>query len=101
MPNIPAPRRPEEPPVHQICPLKDTLTEANIRYITCNLSDSARTEFINLAKLSQHASQSQNWALDEALRAQIRLFFETEARRIHLSAKDPPSIGTGENILHV
>ena len=80
MPNISATGRAEESSVHNLTPLKDTLTEADIRYITSNLSNAARTEFINLAKLSQHANHTQNRFLVEAVDRQIRVFFEKEAR---------------------
>jgi hypothetical protein len=71
MPSVPIPSQREEPSAHNIWPLKQTLTEAEIRFITFNLSNSARTEFINLAKLSQRVNRTQNWALDRALQAQI------------------------------
>jgi hypothetical protein len=80
MPSTPATGRPEETSVHNIWPLKDSFTELNIRYITSNLSDSARTDFIKLAKLSQYASQIQDRSLAEAVDRQIRVFFEREAR---------------------
>jgi len=79
----------EAPSVHNIWPLKDTLTEADIRFITSNLPNPARTEFINLANLSQHASQTGNQSLAEAVERQIRLFFEREASRIHHTASAP------------
>jgi 5-bromo-4-chloroindolyl phosphate hydrolysis protein len=80
MPNISATGRAEESSVHNLTPLKDTLTEADIRYITSNLSNAARTEFIKLAKLSQYASQIQDRSLAEAVDRQIRVFFEREDR---------------------
>ena len=80
---------PDAPSVHNIWPLKDTLTEADIRFITSNLPNSARTEFINLANLSQHASQTGNQFLAKAVERQIRLFFEREASRIYHTASPP------------
>jgi hypothetical protein len=95
MPSTPATGRPEESLVHNIWPLKDTLTEADIRYITSNLSTSARTEFINLAKLSQYASQIQDRSLAEAVDRRIKVFFEREARIKAVSRSHPLDVEKG------
>jgi len=79
----------EAPSVHNIWPLSEHLTEADIRFITSNLPNPARTEFINLAKLSQHASQTCNLSLAKAVERQIRIFFEREASRIYHTTSAP------------
>jgi hypothetical protein len=101
MPNIPAPRQPEEPPVRHICPLKDTLTEANI-------TTSHPTFRIQLERsLSTRQSYPGTpvslriWLLMELCEPKFESSSSREAIRIHLFAKDLPSIGTGENTLDI